>query len=379
MSGKGGQSRWEVRLLAVIAATLTVFGIASVYSAASFQSKAWVEVLKQLSGAAIGGMVLLIASRVDYRRWRPLAWPLLGGTLLLLLLVIAPGVPDSIVPVRNGARRWIQLPLLSFQPSEIARFVIVVWVSAIAFKKGAQIREFKKGILPVLLVTALVAGLVMVEPNLSLATVLALLGGVVLFVAGARIGQFLLLGVTGLFLLMGAVQAFPHSFRRVNCFLGLADCQGADWQVGQAVLGLASGRWIGLGFGEGQLKLNYLPYAPSDFLFSTIGEEWGFLGVTFVIGLFALFCWVGFRIARQARDPFGQLLAAGLTASIGLSALMHMAVNLSLMPTTGQTLPFMSAGRSSLIVTLLAVGVVISVGRGPAPARSRGRAGRADE
>jgi len=354
----------------VISATLTVFGIASVYSAASFQSRALIEVLKQLSGALIGAVVMLVASRIDYRRWRSAAWPLLAVTLAFLVLVVLPGVPEGLVPTRNGARRWIQLPLLSFQPSELARFVIVIWAAAIAFKKGPRIREFKMGILPVLMVTALVAGLVMIEPNLSMATVLALLGGVVLFTAGARIGQFLLLGVGGVFALVAAVQAFPHSFRRVNCFLGLAECQGADWQVGQAMLGFASGRWVGLGFGQGQLKLNYLPYAPSDFLFSTIGEEWGFAGALFVIGLFALFCWVGFRIARQAADQFGQLLAAGLTASIGLSALMHMAVNMSLMPTTGQTLPFMSAGRSSLIVTLLAVGVIVSVGRGP-PAANR--------
>jgi cell division protein FtsW len=235
--------------------------------------------------------------------------------------------------------------------------------------------------LPVLVVTGLAAFLVLLQPSLSMATIIALLGGVVLFTAGARIGQFMLLAVAGLFAVLAAIRAMPYRFTRVQCFLGMvADCGGTEWQVRQATLGFASGRWFGLGFGEGQLKLNYLPLAPSDFLFSTIGEEWGVVGVTFVILMFGLFCWLGFRIARTAVDPFGQYVATGLTASVGLTALMHMAVNLELMPTTGLALPFMSAGRSSLVVALVGAGLLISVGRArdrpPVKPPHRGRSGR---
>ena len=366
-----GELRWETRLIAVIAATLTCFGVASIYSAASFQEQALKEVLKQLSAAALGGVLLLVVARIDYQHWRRWSWALVFFTMALLVLLLVG--PSTIAPRVNGARRWLDLPGGTFQPSELARFAIVVWAAMIAAKKGEQIRQFKKGMAPVLVITGLVSGLVLVEPNLSMATVIALLGGVVLFTAGAKIGQFLLLGVVGLFVTIAAIRAEPYRFQRAKCFLGLAaNCEsGSDWQIQQATTGFASGRLLGNGFGEGQLKLNYLPVASSDFLFSTIGEEWGFAGVIFVLGMFSLFCWLGFRIARTAADPFGQYLAAGLTASVALTALMHMAVNLDLMPTTGLALPFMSSGRSNLLVTLMGVGVLISVGRmrGRAPQR----------
>ncbi len=356
--------RWETRLLGVVAATLTVFGIASVYSAASFHDAAIGEVLKQLSAAALGGVLLLVVSRLDHQRWREWAWGLLGVTALLLIIVILPGT-EAIAPRTNGARRWIRLPGGTFQPSELARFAVVVWAAMVAAKKGERIRDFKKGMAPVLVITGAVAALVLVEPNLSMATVIALLGGVVLFTAGARIGQFMILGVVALFGGVAAIMAEPYRFQRLKCFLGLAaNCEeGTQWQSDQATIGFASGRLMGVGFGEGQLKLDYLPHAPSDFIFSTIGEEWGFVGVLFVLALFGVFCALGFRIAKTAPDPFGRYLATGLTASVGITALMHMAVNMELMPTTGLALPFISAGRSNLIVMLLAVGVLISIGR----------------
>jgi cell division protein FtsW len=359
-----GDGRWETRLLAVVAATLAVFGIASVYSAASFRDAAVGEVLKQVSAAGAGAVLLLVASRIDYRRWREWAWWLLGGTALLLVIVILPGT-ESIAPRTNGARRWLRLPGGTFQPSELARFAIVVWAAMVAAKKGEQIRDFKKGMVPVLLVTGIVAALVLIEPNLSMAAVIGLLGGVVLFTAGARIGQFLVLAVIGLFGGVAAIMAEAYRWQRLKCFLGLAsDCQATtQWQTDQATIGFASGRLMGVGFGEGQLKLDYLPYAPSDFIFSTVGEEWGFLGVVFLLTLFAVFCGLGFRIAKTAPDAFGRYLATGLTASVGITALMHMAVNMELMPTTGLALPFISAGRSNLLITLLAVGVLISIGR----------------
>lgn len=359
-----GELRWETRLLAVVAATLTVFGIASVYSAASFQDHALREVLKQLSAAAVGVVLLTVVSRIDYHVWERWAWPLLLATMALLVVLIAPGT-ESIAPRINGSRRWVRFPFGTVQPSEIARFTVVAWVAMLAAKKGETVRQFKRGIAPVLVVTGLVALLVLLEPNLSMATVIALLGGVVLFSAGAKIGHFLLLFVAAVFAGVAAILAAPYRGTRIKCFFELIpDCpEGAGWQVEQATIGLGSGGLTGVGFGEGQLKLNYLPYAPSDFLFSTVGEEWGFLGVSLVVLLFGLLCWLGFRIARTAPDPFGQYLATGLTASIGLTALMHMAVNLNLMPTTGLALPFMSAGRANLVVTLLGVGTLIAVGR----------------
>src|SRR5437867_2051113 len=214
-------------------------------------------------------------------------------------------------------------------------------------------------------IIAPVVGLIFLEPNLSMALLVAILVGVVLFTAGARIGHFLVLGVVGTPLAFGAVASAQYRIARVLTFLapGSAPAE-ATWQVHQSLVGIGAGRLFGVGLGQGQQKLGYLPYAYSDFIFSTIGEEWGFIGVVVILVLFGTFVWLGFRIARSAGDLFGQLLAVGLTALIGVSAALHIGVSLALLPATGVTLPFISYGRSSLLVALVATGVLISVGRG---------------
>jgi cell division protein FtsW len=360
-----GELRWETRLLTVVTAVLTVFGIASLYAAAAMEARPFDLFVKQLAGAGMGALALLIVSRVDYHRWRSLAWPLLLLALAALVVVVLP-FTRSVAPSINGARRWIQLGPANFQPSELARFAIVVWTAMLAAKKGDAVRGFKKGVLPFLLIIGVMSFLILIEPNLSMATLVALLGGVVLFTAGAKIGHFLLLGVAALFGGLSLIWAEPYRLQRLKCFL--EPCEGGgDWQLQQALLGFGSGGPLGVGYGHGQLKMNYLPYAHSDFLGATIGEEWGFLGVLVISLLFFIFCWLGFRIAKTAPDPFGQYLATGLTASVALAALLHGAVNLGLMPTTGLALPFMSSGLSALLVALFSVGVLVNIGR------SRGR------
>ncbi|HWB41162.1 MAG TPA: putative peptidoglycan glycosyltransferase FtsW [Gemmatimonadales bacterium] len=367
-----GELRWETRLLGTVTALLLGFGIAATYGAASLvtvrgQSVGLDFAIRQLSGALMGGALLLLASRQDYYRWRLLAWPLLLVTLVLLLIPVLPFTTD-IAPTVNGARRWIQLGPLSFQPSELARVAVVVWCAMLAAKKGSQVREFKKGMLPFILVLGLVSFLILLQPNLSMATLVALLGGLVLFTSGAKIGHFILLTGAGMILVFHQIRDAQYRLARLVTFLNPGDATTeAGFQIHQSLIGIGSGGVFGTGFGQGQQKLGYLPYAYSDFLFSTIGEEWGFVGVLVVVSLFALFCWLGFRIARTATDPFGQYLAVGLTGAIGLTAFMHMAVSLGLMPTTGLTLPFMSYGRSSQIISLLATGILINIGR------SRGR------
>jgi cell division protein FtsW len=241
---------------------------------------------------------------------------------------------------------------------------VVIWCAMLASKKGQQVREFKKGVLPFLVVLGLLAVLILLEPNLSMATVVALLGGLVLFTSGAKIGHFALVVGVGMILVFHQIRDVQYRLARVLTFLNPGDATTeAGFQIHQSLVGIGSGRLFGVGFGEGQQKLGYLPYAYSDFLFSTIGEEWGFAGVCVVVALFTMFCWLGFRIARTAADPFGQYLAMGLTAAIGLTAFMHMAVSLGLIPTTGLTLPFMSYGRSSQVISLLATGILINIGR----------------
>jgi cell division protein FtsW len=363
-----GELRWETRLLTVVTATLVAFGLASSYGASSLVATSTGVVgasmaLRQLTGALLGGILLLLVSRLDYRRLRPLAWPLLIATIVMLMVPVLPGTA-RIAPMINGARRWIDYGVIRFQPSEVARLVVVIWCAALAAKKGEQLRQFKKGVVPFLVVLGFIFLLVLLEPNLSMATLIVLLGMLVVFTAGAKIGHFILLAALGLMLVFSQIRDAQYRLARFTTFLNPGDATSeAGFQIHQSLVGIGSGGVFGVGFGQGQQKLGYLPYAYSDFLFSTIGEEWGFLGIGLVVVLYSLFCWLGFRIARTAEDPFGQYLATGLTVAVGLTAFMHMAVSLGLMPTTGLTLPFMSYGRSSLVVSLVGAGVLISVGR----------------
>lgn len=374
-----GELRWETRLLGMVTAVLVVFGIAATYGAASLVTLRGENVglgfaTRQLGGAVIGGCLLLLASRQDYYRWRALAWPLLLATIVLLLIPLLP-FTVGISPLINGARRWVDIGPVNFQPSELARLSVVIWCAMLASKKGTQMREFKRGVLPFILILGLVSLLIVLEPNLSMATLVALLGGLVLFTSGAKIGHFFLLSGVAMILVFHQIRDAQYRLARFLTFLNPGDAATeAGFQIHQSLVGIGSGGILGTGFGEGQQKLGYLPYAYSDFLFSTIGEEWGFLGVVVVVALFAVFCWLGFRIARTAADPFGQYLAVGLTATIGLTAFMHMAVSLGLMPTTGLTLPFMSYGRSSQVISLLGTGILINIGRlrgRPAPQKRR--------
>jgi len=345
-----------------------VFGIAAVYGASSLVTTSGGQVgagfaVRQGVGALVAGLMASILARTDYHRWQRWAWPLLGVVTLLLCLPLLP-FTHRIAPTINGARRWVNLGVMTVQPSELAKFAVVVWTAMLAAKKGEEIRRFKTGLVPFLVVLSPMIGLIFLEPNLSMALLVAVLAGTLLFAAGARIGHFLLVGLVATPLLFGAVASAQYRLSRVLTFLSPGAAPGeASFQVKQSLVGIGAGQLLGVGFGQGQQKLGYLPYAYSDFIFSTIGEEWGFIGVLAIALLFGTFVWLGFRIARTASDSFGQLLAVGCTSLIGLSAVLHIGVTLAVLPATGITLPFISYGRSSLFVALLATGVLVNVGQ----------------
>lgn len=216
-----GELRWETRLLGVVVLTLLVFGLASAYGAATAQTRGagLTVMLRQLSGAAIGGIILVTLARIDYRLWQRAAWLLLAITVLLLVIPIVPGT-YAVAPVINGARRWIRLPGgLSVQPSELARLVIVIWCAMLAAKKGEVVRGFKKGVVPFLVIIGLVSGLILLEPNMSMAALVALCGAVVLFTAGAKIGHFLLLGIVTALIGVQAILMAPYRLRRLQAFI----------------------------------------------------------------------------------------------------------------------------------------------------------------
>ncbi|GBD33525.1 putative peptidoglycan glycosyltransferase FtsW [bacterium HR33] len=369
---------WESRLLAIVAATLVVFGLAAVYGASSIVAvqngdPGSTFALRQLQGAVAGAVLALVAARTDYRVWRRLAWPMIAVTAAALLVPYLPGL-RGLAPEINGTRRWLSFNGVMVQPSEFAKLAVVVWAAMLAAKKGERVREFRKGVLPFAVIVGPIAALILFQPHLSNALLIVLLAGIVLFAAGAKIGHFLLLGFVAVPLLWRQIAGVQYRLARVLTFLSPGeDVSEASWQIQQSLTGMGAGRFIGVGFGEGQQKLGYLPYAYSDFIFSTIGEEWGFLGVGFIVLLFALFVMVAFRIARATTDPFGRLLAVGLASIVALPALLHMAVNLALLPTTGVPLPFISYGRSHLIVALLATGVLCSIASPESDAARRAR------
>ena len=243
----------------------------------------------------------------------------------------------------------------------------------LAAKKDTLVREFKRGVIPVVVIVLPIIGLIVLQPDLSTGAVVLLLAGTVMFTAGARIGHFLLLAVLAIPIMWHEIVSVQYRLARMVSFLSAGgDAADANWQIRESLTGIGSGKLLGVGFGEGLQKLGYLQYAYSDFIFSTIGEEWGFIGVLVVVGLFGLYVAMGFRIARRAPDSFGLLLVVGLTTMIGLAAVLHIGVTLSVVPTTGVSLPFISYGRSGLLVSFVATGLIMSVARcREVPAKTR--------
>ena len=357
---------WEGPALLGVALLLLSFGLVSLYSASAFLARrqhlpdTW-YVTRQASGALVGLGAMLVCSRVPYRWWRALAWPLLFCTWILLVIVVLPGT-EAVAPRVNGARRWLNLGV-TIQPSELAKITMVVWTAALAVKKQELFRSLRQGLLPFLLIWAVLVLPVVLEPDLSTACLLLLLGGLVVFAAGGRIGHFLFLGALGAPLLWTQLRVAFRAERLASFLDPAADPKGAGFQVHQSLVALGSGGLTGVGFGEGRQKFGFLPEPHNDFIFALIGEEWGFLGVIFVVALYMALILIGFRIARRAPDFFGQLLAMGFTNLIALQAVLHMAVGLGLVPATGLSLPLISYGRSNLIVSLAALGILMSVAR----------------
>jgi cell division protein FtsW len=357
---------WEARLMLIITAALVVLGLVSVYAASSALLKDGRPVgmtlaLDQAIGAAVGGLLLIVAWRLDLGRVQRLGWPLMLLTLAMLVVLLLP-FTHAIAPRINGARRWLRVGA-SFQVSEFARLVVVIWTAMLCAKKGKDVRRLSKGLLPVLTVVGPMALLILAEPDLSTAVVVVLLAMIVLFAAGARIGHFILLGIVVVPLVFDRIQHVQYRVLRMTAFLDPgADRLASGYQINQSLIGLGSGRLFGVGFGQGQQKLGFLPYPYSDFIFATIGEEWGFVGVVVLVLLYATWLYLALRLARSATDPFLQYLGVGLAALIGVDAFLHMGVGLALVPTTGLVLPFISFGRSSLIIALVATGLLLNLG-----------------
>lgn len=362
----GSPERWEPGAIMLVVLCLVCFGLVELYSASTFMAQSegrppHFYAVRQAAGVVPGLLICAVLSRLDYRYLRIAAWPMLGIVFFLLLLLVMPGT-EAIAPRVNGARRWLQIGF-TIQPSEVAKFALIVWTAALAVKKQERLHSLRKGLLPFLLVWGAVLIPVVAQPNFSAALLLLLLASLVLFAGGARIGHIILLGIVTVPVIWNQVAGADYRLKRVVAFLDPSADPAAFYQTHQSLIAIGSGGLVGRGLGEGQQKFGFLPEPHNDFLFSMIAEEWGFLGVTFTVVLFAGFAIAGYRIAARAPDLFGYLLGIGMTNLIVVSALLHMGIALALLPTTGVMLPFMSYGRSGLLVSFAAVGVLLSLAR----------------
>ena len=349
--------------LFLVVLALLGLGVVMVYSASAILATdrfrdAHFFLKKQLFWAVLGLGVMWGVMAVDYRRWRPLVSPLLALAFVLLVLVLVPPFGQSI----NGTRRWLRWGHFSVQPTELAKLVLVVYLADFLARRQAVIGSLWRGVVPPLVVTGGVAGLVLLQPDLGSAVAIV---GVVLcmiFVAGARLAHLGLIGGLAVPVVVVAVCTARYRLRRMLTFLDpWADPRGAGFQIIQSYLALGGGGLLGRGLGESKQKLFYLPEPHTDFIFAILGEELGFVGAVATVVLFGLLLWRGIRIGLRVSDPFGALLAFGVSALLVNQAVVNLGVVVGLFPTKGLPLPFVSSGGSSLLVAMAAVGLLLNV------------------
>lgn len=345
------------------AVALALFGVIMVYSASAViatgeNHSQYFYVIRQGIWTLIGLGAMWYGMKFDYGRLRSpvIAHGLLVTALVLLVAVFA-------FPPINGARRWIRAAgVFSMQPSEISKLALAIFLARFLERRAGEEASFWRTFVPCVALTGLLALLIVAEPDLGTAMMLAVVCAVVLFTAGARLKHMAIAAAPALVGVVGLLVFVPFRMRRMTAFLDpWADPQGTSYQVVQSLLAVGSGGLDGLGFTQGKQKMFFLPFAHSDFIFAVVGEELGLLGGLAVIALFGLLLWRGMRAAMRAPDRFGMLLGVGIVTAIVAQALFNMSVVLALLPTKGIPLPFISYGGSSLVPTLFAVGVLLNI------------------
>ncbi len=349
-------------LLASVMALLCI-GLVMVYSASSFLAArdygdASYFFQKQFVWALLGVVVMLVTMRIDYRQWR--RFSLLGMVIMLPLLVLVLLVGTT----AYGAARWIGFgSFFSFQPSELTKLVLALYVADWLARKGKQVETFLYGLAPFVLLVGLILGLVLLENDMGTTIIIAGLATVMFFTAGANIVQFLLaLGCGGLIFLTQALHGYRY-FRLMGFLDPFKNVTSINLQLYQSLLALGSGGWFGVGLGASRQKTGYLPFPHVDSIFAIIGEELGFIGCALIVMLFLFLAFRGFRLARRTQDIYGALLATGITTWLIVQAMINIGSTTGSIPYTGVPLPFITYGGSSLVITLAAVGVLLNISR----------------
>jgi cell division protein FtsW len=351
-------------LFMLVVLFLVVFGLIIIASASSVQSfqnfgNNYEYFFHQLLyGALIGVVAFFVFSRIDYHKYRKIALPFFIFAVILLVAVLLGG------PVVKGARRWIALGPLNFQPTEIVKLAVIFYFAAWFSKIGGDVKTWKKGFLPFVAVVAIVCGLVILQPDLGSLLVIATIATVLYYIAGA---PWLHLGVMGLSAVAAIgylIKTAEYRFARLTVFLDPSlDPKGAGYQINQALLAVGSGGLFGLGLNNSIQKHNYLPEVSTDSIFAVISEELGMARALILVALFLILAVRGYQVAKNAPDEFGRLLACGIIAWISFQAFINIGAILGILPLTGVPLPFISYGSSALIVTLAASGILLNISR----------------
>jgi cell division protein FtsW len=352
----------DMWLFGVMLVLLSI-GVVMVYSASAIMAAdrfhdPYLFLKKQLFWALLGSLGLLAVLRIDYRRLERLQWPILIAAGVLLILVLVPPFAQPI----NGTRRWFRLGPVSFQPAELAKLALVIYLAAYLARRHDGLASFTRGLLPPLGIAGGLALLVLAQPDLGSCLTLIIVTFGLLFLAGARTHHLGLLVALALPVLVFVVRLAPYRLRRITTFVDpWADPRGGGFQIIQSWLALGSGGLFGRGIGESKQKLFYLPESHTDFIFAVIAEELGFLGALALLTLFVVLIWRGLRVGVRAPDAFGAYLALGITVLIATQTLVNLGVVTGSLPTKGLPLPFISFGGSSLLVTMLSAGVLLNI------------------
>jgi cell division protein FtsW len=320
----------------------------------------WSTFGKQLQWTALGAVAFFLASRFDHHRWRRFVPALLGLAFVLLTIVLIPGVGIYV----DGARRWLGSGQFRLQPSEIAKFALLVFCADLLARRQHEVGDWRRVLRPVMVVLGGAAVLVMLEPVLTSLMVITVMVATMLVIGGVRFRHLATVAAGSLGLITIFSLMVPWRRARILSFFGGAkDSSNTGYQVTQSLLALTRGGWTGVGLGAGRAKWRFLPAAHTDFIFAVIGEELGVLGCALVVGLFAVIAVIGVRTAARAPDRFGTVLAAGATAWIIGQAVFNLGAVVGVLPVTGVPLPFVSFGGTALVFTMLAAGVLVNVAR----------------
>lgn len=342
---------------------LLAIGIIMVFSASYYdtlEKDPYLYVRKQLLWGVIGIVAMLVMAKIDYYRLKPFVNVAFAITVVLLIAVIIPGIGTEV----KGSRRWINLGFTNLQPSEVMKLCMVMFLSKNLPKAGSRIHNLFLGLGPYLLLLAVVGGLIMLEPDLGTTMAIGATTFILLFTAGIRWSHIIIMVVSGVLAVVGLIIQEPYRLNRIVGYLDpWSHAAKEGYQTINSLYALGSGGFFGMGLGNSRQKLDFLPEQHTDFIFAILGEELGFIGAFLVIVLFFLIAWRGYRIAMTCPDAFGSFLAVGLTSMIVMQAFINMGVVTGLLPVTGISLPFISYGGSSLLFSMLGIGILLNISR----------------